>query len=72
VTVEGVDVATVAQVSPEEGAAGAQDAVDLGEECLHRVVAVRGLDVDDGVERLVGKGHGLRVAVDKDQAGLPP
>ena len=71
-SVQGVQAVATAQVGEEEAAARSQHPIHLGEERVHRRVAVGGLDVDDRVEGVVRKGHGLGVAAGEDQAGRFP
>ena len=50
-------------------AAGTQNAGDFGKEAWKVRVAVGGFDVDDGVERGIGEGQFLSVALDEVETG---
>lgn len=63
------EAVTEAEVSVEEVAAGSQDAGDFAEEGGEVGVAMRGFDVDDGIEGGVGEGEFLGVALDELELG---
>ena len=64
------DAVGEAEVRIQEIAAGLEDSGDLGQEAWEIRVAVRGLDIDDGIERSLGKWQLLRVSADESQPRL--
>lgn len=55
----------VPEVREQEVAGGTKDPPHLREEALHGAVAVRGLDIHDGIETRVAERERLRIALNE-------